>query len=130
MISCVAGSPVKPPVDRVDSAELPASHRRRRRTTTGGGPAAARRWPGYSKAVVRWWSDGGAVAVRRWSDGAVAVQQRRRFLAAARAKLLTARAASSGLRLQRGRCLRFRLDERNTMVSLDARDSQRLGRYG
>lgn len=77
------------------------------------------------------------MAVRRWSDGAVAVQQRRRFLAAARAELLTAaraelltaRAASSGLRLQRGRCLRFRLDERNTMVSLDARDSQRLGRY-
>ena len=59
--------------------------------------------------------------VRRW----------RRFPAAARvlharaeAKLLEAREASSGLRLRRGWCLRLRLDERNTVIVLNARDGQ------
>ncbi|KAF3512072.1 hypothetical protein F2Q69_00004202 [Brassica cretica] len=41
-----------------------------------------------------------------------------------------ARTASSGLRLRRAWCLRLRLDERNTMMVLDARDSQRLRSYG
>ncbi|KAF3588038.1 hypothetical protein F2Q69_00029743 [Brassica cretica] len=41
-----------------------------------------------------------------------------------------ARAASSGLRLRRGRRLRLRLDEGNTMTALHARDSQRLKSYG
>ena len=45
------------------------------------------------------------------------------------AKLPEALAASSRLRLQRGRWLRLHLNERNTMIALHARDSQRLERY-
>ena len=63
-----------------------------------------------------WWSGGGG--------------RRRRFPAAARAfharakgGFLEARTAASGLRLRRAWCLRLRLDERNTMMGLDARDS-------
>ena len=41
-----------------------------------------------------------------------------------------AHAASSGLRLRRGRRLRLRLDEGNTMMALHARVSQRLRSYG
>ncbi|RID79508.1 hypothetical protein BRARA_A02241 [Brassica rapa] len=79
------------------------------------------------QVVARQWSGGG-----RWRR-----KRRRRFPAAARvthecaeAKLSEALAASSGLRLRRGRWLRLRLDERNTIVGLHARDSRRLGRYG
>ena len=78
--------------------------------------------------------DGGAAA----ADGGPAAELRwRRFPAAARAfharakgGFLEARTASSGLRLRRAWCLRLRLDERNTMMGLDARDSQRLRSYG
>ncbi|KAF3603005.1 hypothetical protein F2Q69_00034491 [Brassica cretica] len=78
--------------------------------------------------------DGGAAA----ADGGPAAELRwRRFPAAARAfharakgGFLEARTASSGLRLRRTWCLRLRLDERNTMMGLDARDSQRLRSYG
>ena len=52
------------------------------------------------------------------------------FHARAEANLREARAASSGLRLRRGWCLRLRLDERNTMMALDVRDDQWLGSYG
>ncbi|KAF2555045.1 hypothetical protein F2Q68_00017115 [Brassica cretica] len=38
--------------------------------------------------------------------------------------------ALSGLRLRRGRWLRLRLDERNTLVALHTQDSQQLGIYG
>ena len=114
---------------RVDSAELASrrrvtgdGHRRRRRWLTGGDGGRRRRQK----------------AEHGDSDGVpVVVWRRRRFLAAARvtharteAKLPDALAASSGLRLRRGRWLRLRLDERNTMVALHARDSQRLRRYG
>ncbi|KAF3509667.1 hypothetical protein F2Q69_00000077 [Brassica cretica] len=79
-------------------------------------------------------TDGGAAA----ADGGPAAELRwRRFPAAARAfharakgGFLEARTASSGLRLRRAWCLRLRLDERNTMMGLDARDSQRLRSYG
>ena len=45
------------------------------------------------------------------------------------AKILEALAASSGLQLQRGRCLRLRLDEKNTLMAFHARNYQQLGRY-
>ncbi|WZZ36430.1 hypothetical protein YC2023_019831 [Brassica napus] len=54
----------------------------------------------------------------------------RAFHARAKGGFLEARTASSGLRLRRAWCLRLRLDERNTMMGLDARDSQRLRSYG
>ncbi|KAF2584275.1 hypothetical protein F2Q70_00036588 [Brassica cretica] len=48
----------------------------------------------------------------------------RRRRVRAEAKLREGLAASSGLRLRRGWCLRLRLDERNTMAVLHARDDQ------
>ena len=75
----------------------------------------------------------------RWSETAASgrdarwlrrTAMARAFHARAEAKLREALAASSGLRLRRGWCLRLRLDERNTMVVLHARNSQWLGSYG
>ncbi|KAF3588064.1 hypothetical protein F2Q69_00028807, partial [Brassica cretica] len=114
---------------KFDSAELtesPVSHRCRspaataelRRRLTGklaggdGGAAAA---------------DGGPAAELRWRRFPAAA---RAFHARAKGGFLEARTASSGLRLRRAWCLRLRLDERNTMMGLDARDSQRLRSYG
>uniref|UniRef100_A0A0D3CHI3 Uncharacterized protein n=1 Tax=Brassica oleracea var. oleracea TaxID=109376 RepID=A0A0D3CHI3_BRAOL len=105
---------------RVDSAEL-ASHRR---VTGGDGDAeATRRLTGKI--------NGGdaAAASRRQTDGGRSRRLRRTaearvFHARAEANLWEARTASSGLRLRRGLCLRLRLDERNTMVVLNARDDQ------
>uniref|UniRef100_M4EVE3 Uncharacterized protein n=1 Tax=Brassica campestris TaxID=3711 RepID=M4EVE3_BRACM len=48
----------------------------------------------------------------------------------AEAKLPEVLATSYGLRVRRGWWLWLRLDERNTMVALHARDFQRLRRYG
>ena len=96
------------------------SYRRRRRS--GGLMAAEHGGSGEwrSETVAR-----GQNARRlRWTAAA------RAFHARADAKLWKALSASSGLRLQRGRWLRLRLNERNTMVALHARDYQRLGRYG
>ncbi|KAF3504810.1 hypothetical protein F2Q69_00043485 [Brassica cretica] len=62
-------------------------------------------------------------------DGGGDFRRRRMDDPSESAKLVGARADSSGLRLQRGRRLRLCLVERNTMMSLDARDSQRLERY-
>ena len=75
----------------------------------------------------------------RWSETAASgrdarwlrrTAMARAFHARAEAKLREALAVSSGLRLRRGWCLRLRLDERNTMVVLHARDDQWLGSYG
>ena len=123
-------------VNRVDSpsrlsrvGESSASHRRRSPTATA---MAYRRWRRTTATT-----EGGARRQRRCSGGGEAVvRRRRRFPEAARitherteVKLPEALAASSGLRLRRGRWLRLRLDERNTMVALHTRDSQRLGSY-
>ena len=106
----------------LDSAQLPSTQTpvpstdTRSSLSTDGNPAAVWRWPG-----------GGGRRRKR----------RRRFPAAARvthereeAKLLEALAASFRLRLRRGQWLRLCLNERNTMVALYTRDSQRLERYG
>ncbi|KAF8099005.1 hypothetical protein N665_0254s0006 [Sinapis alba] len=113
-------------VNRVDSlsrlgrvgrvtGESPATvtgrRRRGRRRLTGkltGGDGGARRSGGGAAAETI--SGGGACNARACS-----------------AKLPEARAGSSELRLRRGRWLRLRLDERNIMVALHARDSQWLG---
>ena len=52
------------------------------------------------------------------------------FHARAKGYLLDAREGSAGLRSRRGWCLRLRLDKRNTMMALDARDLLRLESYG
>ena len=87
---------------------------RRRRRSCGGG-----RWAGGGVAAE---NGGPAAELRRTAAARV-------FHARAEANLREARAASSGLQLRRGWCLRLRLDERNTMMALDTRDSLRLESY-
>ncbi|KAG5395412.1 hypothetical protein IGI04_025375 [Brassica rapa subsp. trilocularis] len=144
--------PIKPPVDRVtelthrvDSAEL-ASRRRITGTSPGGNgggwrrlteksaaaTAARRRRGGSSSRRGRTAADHGGSGERRSETAASGRNARwlrrtataRAFHARAEAKLREALAASSGLRLRCGWCLRLLLDERNTMVVLHARDDQ------
>ena len=100
----------------------------------GGEAATRRQLPGGERTVV---GHGGSGEL--WSETAARGRNSRWlrrtavarvFHACAEANLREARAASSGLRLRRGWCLRLRLDERNTMMALDVRDDQWLGSYG
>ncbi|KAG5384381.1 hypothetical protein IGI04_035851 [Brassica rapa subsp. trilocularis] len=102
---------------RVDSAGELASWRAVGGRTVAGHGGSGKRWleTAASGRDARW--------LRRTATA-------RAFRARAEAKLREALAASSGLRLRRGWCLRLRLDERNTMVVLHARNSQWLGSYG
>uniref|UniRef100_A0A0D3AU96 ADP-ribosyl cyclase/cyclic ADP-ribose hydrolase n=1 Tax=Brassica oleracea var. oleracea TaxID=109376 RepID=A0A0D3AU96_BRAOL len=90
--------------------------------------ATRRQLPGGERTVVGHGGSG-----ERWSETAARGRNSRWlrrtavarvFHARAEANLREARAASSGLRLRRGWCLRLRLDERNTMMALDVRDDQ------
>ncbi|KAF3530678.1 hypothetical protein DY000_02042276 [Brassica cretica] len=102
---------------RVDSAELATGRRvtgvGNRRRLTGKLPSG----------------DGGGDFRRRPSCGGERRRKRRRrfpavaraFHARAKGCLLEARERLSGLRSRRGWCLRLCLDERNTMMALDAR---------
>jgi len=100
----------------------------------GGEAATRRQLPGGERTV-----GGHGGSGERWSETAARGRNSRWlrrtavarvFHARAEANLREARAASSGLRLRRGWCLRLRLDERNTMMALDVRDDQWLGSYG
>ncbi|KAG5400201.1 hypothetical protein IGI04_014808 [Brassica rapa subsp. trilocularis] len=146
--------PIKPPVDRVtelthrvDSAEL-ASRRRITGTSPGGNGGGWRRLTGKSAAATaarrrrggsfsadgRTAADHGGSGERRSDTAASGRNARwlrrtataRAFHARAEAKLREALAASSGLRLRCGWCLRLRLDERNTMVACGFRQLPRV----
>ncbi|KAF3526793.1 hypothetical protein F2Q69_00047474 [Brassica cretica] len=73
---------------------------------------------------------GAAASSRRWTDsgsGELAAETAvRAFHALAKGNPPEVREGSYGLRLRRGWCLWLRLNERNTMVVLDARISQRV----
>ena len=91
----------------------------------GGIPAAAKWRPGDSLATVwRWSGDGPAAKSAATISGGACVTR------TCMTKLPEALTASYGLRFRRDRCLRLRLDERSTVAALNARDFQRLGRYG
>ena len=80
-------------------------------------PATRRRLPGGGLMAAGYGGSGEATV----SPEAHAFHARA-FHARAKGGLLEAREGSSGLRSRRGWCLRFRLDGRNTMMALDARD--------
>ena len=73
----------------------------------------ARQW----KAAPRWSGSGERRCVRRRQFPAAAHVTHAR----AKVKLPEVLEASFGVRLRRGWCLRLHLDDRNTMVALDAR---------
>ncbi|KAF2617959.1 hypothetical protein F2Q68_00039260 [Brassica cretica] len=116
------------------SLVTPSLQSHRRVTAASGGES---RRSGGGEVVVWRWSDGGPAAAKWRSGGSKAAKDSdgsggddlRRW-SRAEAKLMEALAASSRLQLWRDQWLRLRLDERNTIVSFHARDSQRLGRYG
>jgi len=116
--------------------ESPASYRCRSPAATADIPAAYRKInggdgertvAGHGGSGERWSETAARGRNSRWLRRTAVA---RVFHARAEANLREARAASSGLRLRRGWCLRLRLDERNTMMALDVRDDQWLGSYG